>query len=124
VPVSAVSELLGDLEELGLVTSDASGWAGLSACAGLGACARARTDVRAAASRRALLRGPASPAEHWSGCERRCGEPSTAGVRVVAGADRLTVAVGDQERAVASAAAALELLEHDSPPAQQAEVAR
>jgi sulfite reductase beta subunit-like hemoprotein len=85
VPAFAVTELLADLEEIGLVASNASGWAGLSACAGLGACARALTDVRAAAARRALVRDAASPTEHWSGCERRCGEPPGAGIRFVAG---------------------------------------
>jgi sulfite reductase beta subunit-like hemoprotein len=85
VPVFAAVALLADLEEVGLVASSASGWAGLSACAGLGACARARTDVRAAAARRALVRDAASPTEHWSGCERRCGEPPGAGIRFVAG---------------------------------------
>jgi precorrin-3B synthase len=85
VPVFAAVALLADLEEVGLVASSASGWAGLSACAGLGACARARTDVRAAATRRAQVRDAASPTEHWSGCERRCGEPPGAGIRFVAG---------------------------------------
>jgi precorrin-3B synthase len=84
VPAFAVGELLDELQELGLVASDASGWAGLSACAGLGACARARVDVRAGAAARALVRDASSPREHWSGCERRCGEPADAGVRVVA----------------------------------------
>src|SRR5206468_1592153 len=63
-----------ELEALGLVVRSGSGWAGLSACAGLGACARARLDVRAAAGRRAALRDSDAPAEHWSACERRCGE--------------------------------------------------
>jgi sulfite reductase beta subunit-like hemoprotein len=85
LPVFAAAGLLADLEEIGLVASSGSGWAGLSACAGLGACARARTDVRAAAARRALVRDVASPTEHWSGCERRCGEPPGAGIRFVAG---------------------------------------
>jgi precorrin-3B synthase len=85
VPVLAAVGLLADLEEIGLVASSESGWAGLSACAGLGACARARTDVRAAATRRSLVRTAASPTEHWSGCERRCGEPADAGIRFVAG---------------------------------------
>ena len=85
VPAYAAAGLLADLEEIGLVASSTSGWAGLSACAGMGACARARTDVRAAAARRALVRDAASPTEHWSGCERRCGEPPGAGIRFVAG---------------------------------------
>lgn len=112
VPTFAVTGLLADLEEIGLVASSASGWAGLSACAGLGACARARTDVRAAAARRALVRDTASPREHWSGCERRCGEPPDAGLRVVAGEDGLIVNAGGAERTLATPTAALELLEH------------
>ena len=79
------------LQELGLVVSEGSGWAGLSACSGLGACARARADVRAAAALRAQERDDASPREHWSGCERRCGEPRDAGVTVVATAAGLVV---------------------------------
>jgi precorrin-3B synthase len=84
VPASVVGQLLGELEGMGLVASDDSGWSGLSACAGMGACARALADVRAAAAERALVRKPSSPSEHWSGCERRCGEPADAGIRVVA----------------------------------------
>ncbi len=84
VPASVAARLVGELEGMGLIASDDSGWSGLSACAGMGACARALADVRAAATERALVRKPGSPSEHWSGCERRCGEPADAGVRVVA----------------------------------------
>jgi len=116
VPPSAAGELLGNLEDIGLVVSGASGWAGLSACAGLGACARARVDVRAAAARRALARDAESPLEHWSGCERRCGEPPGAGVRVVACDDGLVVSNGG-EHVVATPVAAIELLERSGMPA-------
>lgn len=93
---SAATGLLDDLQDIGLVASDASGWAGLSACAGLGACARALVDVRAAAAERALVRDETSPTEHWSGCERRCGEPADAGIRMVARADGEVVSVGHE----------------------------
>ncbi len=98
VPASAASGLLDDLQGIGLLASDASGWAGLSACAGLGACARALVDVRAAAAERALVRDETSPKEHWSGCERRCGEPPDAGIRMVARADGAVVSVGMSDR--------------------------
>jgi precorrin-3B synthase len=110
VPASAVGELLDDLGDLGLVASDASGWAGLSACAGLGACARALVDVRAAAAERASVRDASSPIEHWSGCERRCGEPSGAGARMVAHEHWLSASVDGVTQTVATSAAALELL--------------
>ncbi len=120
VPASAAVGLLGDLQRIEMVASETSGWAGLSACAGLGACARALTDVRAAAARRAGARGKDSPAEHWSGCERRCGEAPDVGVSVVAHEHALLVSRerGDgaggerEEHTVATTAAALELLAH------------
>jgi sulfite reductase beta subunit-like hemoprotein len=117
VPVSVVEQLVDELEAMGLIASDASGWSGLSACAGMGACARALADVRAAAAERALVRKPSSPSEHWSGCERRCGESADAGVRVVAIEHGLAVSRSGSEQHVASTAAALELLDRESVPA-------
>jgi sulfite reductase beta subunit-like hemoprotein len=102
---SAAATLLDDLREIGLIVSNESGWTGLSACAGLGACARARMDVRAAAARRALVRDETSPTEHWSGCERRCGESPDAGIRVV-GCEHGPEVQGGEERVVAQAVAA------------------
>jgi precorrin-3B synthase len=81
------------LESLGLLVDGAAGWAGLSACAGLGRCAKARIDVRAAAAKRALARDEGSPAEHWSACERRCGETPGIVVSVHPAGDRMRVRV-------------------------------
>lgn len=83
--------LVCDLNRLGLVTSPGSGWQDLSACAGLGACSKARVDVRAAAEHRAAARAPGAPREHWSACERRCGQPRGVGVSVAAVGDGLVV---------------------------------
>ncbi len=88
-----MSAVLAGLERLGLVADPDSGWAGLSACVGIGACAKARGDVRAAAQARAAVRLPGAPVEHWSGCERRCGEPREAAVSVVAGEENLDAAL-------------------------------
>lgn len=82
-----VAGLLADLEAGGMVTSEASGWWGLSACSGIGACARARADVRTAAAKRAAARSSHGPAEHWSGCERGCGRPPGCAVTVTAQSD-------------------------------------
>jgi precorrin-3B synthase len=98
------------LERLGLVVSDRSGWAGLTACAGMGACARARADVRAAAARRAAVRDPRAGAEHWAACERRCGERPGQPVAVVATSDGLVVRRGAGERPVATVDDALAVL--------------
>lgn len=72
------------LEAAGLVVSPDSGWTGLSACSGMGACSKALLDVRAAAARRAALRDGSSPREHWSACERRCGQPSNSRLSIAA----------------------------------------
>ncbi len=87
VPAARVEPLGAELGALGLVTSPASGWDGISACAGLGACANARVDVRSAAGRRAAARreqASTAPAEHWTACERGCGRPRSVPVFVTA----------------------------------------
>ena len=84
VEPSDAGPLARALEAAGFVVSADSGWTGLSACAGLGACSKALLDVRAAASRRAALRDGSSRSEHWSACERRCGQPRDVGLSIAA----------------------------------------
>lgn len=96
--------LAASLRELGLVTEPGSGWEALSACAGLHACAKARIDVRAAAGSRAAVRGAGAPREHWSACERRCGETRDVDRRIAASGGAVAVGgqiVGDVEQALA-----------------------
>jgi precorrin-3B synthase len=95
---------------LGLALSPDSGWVGLSACAGVGACPRARLDVRAAAERRAAVRGPEAGAEHWAACERRCGERPAQPVSVAPDGERILLRRDGSERVVMSADEALEAL--------------
>lgn len=110
VPTSQAQPLSRALGQLGLIVAPGSGWSGLSACAGLGYCAKARLDVRAAAERRAAERTAGAPAEHWSACERRCGEPPGVPIAIAIAKQELMVRVGEREREVADAAEALEVV--------------
>ena len=110
VPTARAAGLLDELAALGLVVSAESGWHGLSACAGQGACARARVDVRDAAAQRALARGPGSPAEHWTACERGCGRSPQAASSVVAIAGGVIVERDGQTRLVADVEEAVAML--------------
>lgn len=109
VAPNRVRALARSLAQLGLVPSPGSGWEGLTACAGLGACAKARIDVRAAAVQRARSRAAGAPAEHWSACERRCGEPQAVPISVAAGS-RLVVSVHGARCETEDVEAALALL--------------
>ncbi len=96
--------------ELGLVVEEGSGWVGLTACVGLGRCAKARVDVRAAAAQRAPVRRPGAPREHWTACERRCGERAGQAIAVVARSDGVAVRTADDERVVDGVQDALAVL--------------
>ena len=110
VHLDRVEEVAGTLERAGMVLDESSGWAGLSACAGLGRCPKARIDVRAAAARRAAVRPAGAPPEHWTACERRCGQRPEQAIAVTASSAGPRLRVNGQEHAVASTDAALEKL--------------
>jgi sulfite reductase beta subunit-like hemoprotein len=86
------------LMELGMVLEASSGWVGLTACAGRGRCPKALLDVRAAAASRAAVRRPCDGAEHWTACERRCGERSGQPVAVTALGTGISVRYRGEER--------------------------
>ncbi|MGH9025068.1 MAG: precorrin-3B synthase [Acidimicrobiia bacterium] len=102
--------LLDGMARIGLVTAPGSGWEGLTSCVGTGACTKARVDVRGAAVKRARLRGASAPLEHWSACQRRCGEPGNAGITVATGDRNLLVREPDAETACTDVTDALALL--------------
>ncbi|CAM3694478.1 precorrin-3B synthase [Smaragdicoccus niigatensis] len=68
------------LAPLGMIFDAHSPWLHVTACAGRPGCAKALADVRgdaAAAIENGTL--PLDGPQHWSGCERRCGKPKSAG---------------------------------------------
>lgn len=84
------------LRSLGLATDPDSPWARVSACIGAPYCRRTDVhtlDLATAASKH--VHGP-GPKVHVVGCERRCGEPSTDHLTIVApnGLDDVLTAIG------------------------------
>ena len=75
---------LAGLEHAGLATRPDSVWHRLHACTGLPGCARSALDTRALARELAPVLPVGRLPVHVSGCERRCGTPSTAYVDVLA----------------------------------------
>ncbi len=74
-----------ELAAAGLVVDDASPWTLITACVGAPYCAKARMETLAAARELAGRSGTtALRRTHLSGCERRCGAPTTAHVDLVA----------------------------------------
>jgi sulfite reductase beta subunit-like hemoprotein len=98
------------LRELGLVLERSSGWVGLSACAGLGRCPKALLDVRSAAAARAAVRRSGDGAEHWTACERRCGERAGQPVTVTALGTGISIRARGQEHLVGTVEDALAVL--------------
>jgi precorrin-3B synthase len=98
VPAGDAAATAAALAEIGLEVGPGSPWVGLSACAGRGACASARIDVRSLAARRAASGRAAGETEHWSGCERRCGEPGGAQITVAPRGAEIAVRIGGVER--------------------------
>ncbi|GAB11884.1 precorrin-3B synthase [Gordonia araii NBRC 100433] len=74
------------LAPMGLVFDANSPWTLLSCCAGRPGCARAQADVRADIAAYVSTTTPSSR-EHWVGCSRGCGSPTTQHVRVEAQSD-------------------------------------
>jgi sulfite reductase beta subunit-like hemoprotein len=98
------------LRELGMVLEPSSGWVGLTACAGRERCPKALLDVRAAAAARAAVRRPRDGAEHWTACERRCGERANQPVAVTVLGTGISVRARGEERLVETVGDALAVL--------------
>ena len=81
------------------MTHARSPWIRLHACTGLPGCARSALDTRALARRIAPLLPPGRLPVHVSGCERRCGTPSTAYVDLLAprSTEEALSAIAEQE---------------------------
>ena len=74
------------LAPMGLVFDADSPWTLLSCCAGAPGCAKSHTDVRADVAAHLAIH-PVEQREHWVGCSRGCGSPTTAHIRVQAQPD-------------------------------------
>ncbi|QKT07358.1 precorrin-3B synthase [Gordonia sp. X0973] len=74
------------LAPMGVIFDAASPWVRISSCAGRPGCAKSHADVRADSADYAASNSPESR-EHWVGCSRGCGSPTTAHVRVEAQSD-------------------------------------
>ena len=85
------------LRNAGLVTTAESPWSRITACVGAPYCARTRTHTLELATA-ATTRLPGSgPRIHLVGCERRCGQPSSEHLTLVAptDVDQVVAASGD-----------------------------
>jgi precorrin-3B synthase len=81
----------GRLQDTGLVVDSESPWTRVTACAGKPGCGKALADVRRDARRTTPMLQPGHRPVHWSGCERRCGQPAGDFVDVLALADGYSV---------------------------------
>ncbi|GAA1544355.1 precorrin-3B synthase [Kribbella lupini] len=81
----------GRLQDTGLVVDSESPWTRVTACAGKPGCGKALADVRRDARRTTPALQPGHRPVHWSGCERRCGQPAGDFVDVLALADGYSV---------------------------------
>ncbi len=110
IPAGEAEDVALALARVGLVTEPGSGWEFITACVGVGGCTKARIDVRTAVAQRAAVRGNAAPPEHWSACERRCGEPRAVAISVAAHDGGLTVTTFGHANDVPDARCAVERL--------------
>lgn len=79
------------LQQTGLVVDSESPWTRVTACAGKPGCGKALADVRRDARRVTPTLQPGRRPVHWSGCERRCGQPAGDFVDVLALTDGYSV---------------------------------
>ncbi len=70
------------LAPLGFVFDANSPWTRVSACTGSPGCAKSHADVHGLLTEYLATGGAVDGREHWVGCERRCGTPPGARVRV------------------------------------------
>ncbi|HUE25936.1 MAG TPA: hypothetical protein VMP89_04110, partial [Solirubrobacteraceae bacterium] len=95
VEPAATDKIQSGLEAAGLISEPSSGWVGLTACSGYGRCDQALADLSGALDARARSRQPVAPAEHWTACERRCGERADQPIAVAASERSISVRTGE-----------------------------